>query len=195
MKLIGKICPSLAGAALLASFGCARTITIGKDPDKAPATVTKSTEPHRYKVGLPPNNTEFAPLLLEMLNAFNAGVGYDVLILPAPIYHVSSELKWQDDVDLGDEHGCVAKPIATDSLLFPAFSLTFSLKLARANFAQRGHLADLPIYKTFAHCIGHAMGLAHVTDSAAEVMSLDPTKAASFDAFYAKVREVNAPTP
>lgn len=181
-------------ASLATAFGCARTITVGKDPEPA-AAQEKPAEPKRYRVSLPPDHTIYTPMFLDMLKALDEGVGYEMLILPAPLYDATTEFRWMKANDkVRVDELCRATPSETDDPAWGAFKLELGIEYAKTFWNSKRPIKETNLYRVFLHCIGHALAFPDVSDPN-DVMATPLSESADLAAFYARVRAVNHPGP
>jgi hypothetical protein len=177
------------------AFGCARTITIGKDPEPA-AAEEKPVQPKRYRVSLPENHGIYTPMMLDLMKALNEGVGYEMLILPAPLYEATTEFRWMaaEGKTKADEL-CTATPSEMPDPSWGAFKLELGIEYAKTFWNSKAPTKDTRLYKIFLHCIGHAMGFADTPENPLDVMNPAVSDSANIGAFHARVRDANAPPP
>lgn len=184
------LCTSLA-----ASLGCARTMTIGKDP-KADPPAGKPADPKRYRVSLPKDNAIYDPLFYDMLNALDAGVGYEMLIIPAPLYETPTALRWMNAPDkTAVDDLCRATPSETQDPAWGAFKIELSIDYAKSFWNSKSPINETRLYKVFLHCIGHALGFEDSAGDIDNVMSSVLQDTADIPGFYARVRALNHPAP
>lgn len=185
-------------AALLATLwtvSCAKDITIGKDPDAAEAGEEKPTGPKRYRVAMPTNHSIYTPMFLEMMKALNEGVGFEMMILPAPLYKPTTEFLWvEEDAKTGDV-GCVGKPLESNDPAWPALAIELNINYAKTFWNSKAPLAETPLYKLFLHCIGHGMGFLHEANNPLDIMGTDITKVVDLTPFYERVKALHQPAP
>ncbi len=182
-------------AYLAAVSGCAKTITIGKDPE-AEAAQEKEVKPKRYRVSLPPDNTIYTPMYLDMMKALNEGVGYDMMILPAPLYEATTQFRWMKagEASKADEL-CKATPSETDDPAWGAFKIELGIEYAKTFWNLKTPLKDSRLYKVFLHCVGHAIGFDDASGNFNDIMSSLFQDSADVAAFHARVRQLNHPGP
>ncbi len=175
--------------------GCARTLTIGKDPEADPA-VENPAEPVRYRVSLPQDHAIYTPMFLDMMKALDEGVGYEMLILPAPLYDATTDFRWMkaegktrvDDL-------CKATPSETDDPAWGAFKIELGFEYAKSFWNAKGPIKDTKLYKVFLHCVGHALGFKDAVGHIDDIMSPELQDSADIAGFHSRVRALNHPGP
>jgi len=182
---------SVALLTLLTLSSCAIHYTA---PSKDPAASATAQTPRGraiYKIEMPSDNDLLSPLLLESLNALNAGVGYDVLILPPPLGTPSSDFKWTSKADGLAAGACSGSMLSPPTSLIPALELTMNSAFADKFFDKIKTIGTTDFYRAFLYCIGKGLGFADAT-AANDVMTPNFSVDKDLPTFYAKIRAVTA---
>jgi hypothetical protein len=151
-------------AAMLIVGGCNREFTIGdKGSDAAPATApavtaAPNTPPVKpvYSLGLPSDETFAGAVLVELMNDFDAAVGYDALIVPLPFINPTSPVTIDKNGADAAAGACTATAVAGAS---PALALTLSGPYLNTFVDKSGQLKNTDLYPLFMRCIGTGVGV------------------------------------
>lgn len=179
---------------MLMLIGCAKTITIGKDPKADAGSASGATKARVYRLAFPVNNPLESSLLLEMVTSFNEAVGRDVMLVPVPTLPTTTTFRWVNDdfaSDGSDAH-CESTVSIPPSEPAPALVLTMSRAYTDKFLIHKNKLKQTDLYIVFLHCLGHGMGLPHATD-ATDVMEPNESGAKNLAPFYDQVRDLLKP--